>query len=102
MVDVRDTSEDYDDLVGYKAKENIKIDLATFLDEETDDKPKVPPRKIDPDFPEEWQNLYVNFTDQETFVKFMALIGEPPAPKTKKVVFSKNRDNGILGFFDNA
>lgn len=101
MVEVRDTSEDYNDLVGYKAKENIKIDLATFLDEESDDKPKVPPRKIDPEFPEEWQNLYVNFVNVELYHKFMILIGEQPTEKTRTIVFSKNKTEGVLGFFDN-
>ena len=102
MTQVRDTSLDYDDLVGYKAKENTKVDLADFLDIESENQIVVPTRKIDPDFPEDWQNLYVNFFEHEMFLKFMSLIGEPPSPRTKVLVFSKDKNDGILGFFEDA
>jgi hypothetical protein len=100
MKQVRDTSLDYDDLVGYKAKETIKVDLADFIGVESEKKSEVPTRKIDPDFPEDWQNLYVNISNQEMFLTFMNLIGEQPSPKTKILIFSKNKNNGILGFFE--
>lgn len=97
--EVRDTSQDYDDMISYKAKENIRTDLSVFFGEETDQRPIVPPKKIDPDFPEQWQSLFVNFRSHEDFVKFMKLIDEVPSPKTKDLVFKANKDNGILNFF---
>ena len=100
MKQVSDTSKTYDDLVGFKAKENVKINLATFLGDETDDKPEVKPKKVDPEYPDDWQNLFVNFTSEEQYRKFMLLIGEVPAMNLKVVKFSKTKDNGIMNFFE--
>ena len=100
MKQVSDTSETYDDLVGFKAKENVKINLATFLGDETDDKQDIKPKKVDPEYPEDWQNLFVNFTSEEQYRKFMLLIGEVPALNLKVVKFSKTKDNGIMNFFE--
>jgi hypothetical protein len=99
MQSVKDTSQDYDDLVGYKAKETILPDLSSFLGEQIEHKPTIKPKPVDPDFPEEWQNLFVNFRCEEDFINFMKLIGETPGPKINTVVFSKNKTNGILDFF---
>lgn len=99
MTDIKDTSIDYDDLVGYKAKDKAPTDLSFFLDEQQDYKSHIKPKPIDPDFPEEWQNLYVNFRSEEDFIKFMMFIGETPGPKINTVVYMKNKDNGILNFF---
>ena len=99
MPEVRDTSVDYDDLVGYKAKETIPTDLSLFLGEQTDQKPNIKPKPVDPDFPEEWQNLFVNFRSERDYIEFMRLIDEAPGPKTNTVVFNKDKDNGILNFF---
>ena len=98
MTNVRDTSVDYEDLVGYKAKETIPTDLASFLGEQAEHKPYIKPKPVDPEFPEEWQNLYVNFTSEGEFLEFMKAIGQPIGPKTSVLVFSKERDDGILGF----
>lgn len=100
MKQVSDTSETYDDLVGFKAKENVKISLSTFLDEESDDRPEIKPKKVDPEYPEDWQNLFVNFTSEEQYRKFMLLIGEVPALNLKVVKFSKTKDSGIMNFFE--
>lgn len=97
---VKDTSKDYDDLVGYKAEENQATDLSDFLDIESDNKPKIRPKPVDPEFPEEWQDLYVNFLCQEDYINFMKLIGEIPGPKIKTVVFQKEKDDGLLAFFE--
>jgi len=101
MIQVRDTSQDYDDLVGYKAKENETVDLSTFLDEEEPQETrKAPTKKIDPEYPEEWQTLYVNFKGESDYFKFMTLIGMQPRPnKSETIVYKKNADIGILGFF---
>lgn len=98
--EVSDTSKTYDDLVGFKAKENIKIDLSTFLDQEMDNNPEIKPKKVDPDYPEDWQNLIVNFSSEKHYQKFMLLIGETPAINLKIVRFSKNKNNGIMDFFE--
>lgn len=97
-VQVRDTSVDYDDLVGYKAKETVPSDLSSVLGEQQDLKPKIKPKPVDPEFPEEWQNMYVNFRSEEGFVEFMKLIGHTPGPKVSTVVFKKETDNGLLNF----
>lgn len=99
MPEVRDTSVDYEDLVGYKAKETIPTDLSLFLGEQAEHKPHIKPKPVDPDFPEEWQNLYVNFRSEKDYIEFMKLIDEVPGPKTNTVVFSKEKDDGILNFF---
>lgn len=57
MVEVRDTSKDYDDLVGYKAKENIKTNLGVFLGEEQiTEKPEIDKPDVNPDFPKIGKN----------------------------------------------
>ena len=99
MKQVRDTSQDYQDLVGYKAKETIPTDLSTFLGIEQELKPVIKPKPVDPDFPEEWQNLYVNLRSEEDYIKFMKLIGEVPSPKTSVIVYSEVRNDGLLNFF---
>lgn len=99
---VRDTSVDYDDLVGYKARETVPSDLSSVLGEQQElkpkVKPKVKPKPVDPDFPEDWQNLYVNFNSEGEFIEFMKLIGHVPGPKVSTVVFQKKTDNGLLNF----
>ena len=40
-MDIRDTSKDYDDLVGFKAKENILVNLSEFIGEQIEDKPNI-------------------------------------------------------------
>ena len=99
MTEVRDTSIDYEDLVGYKAKETVPTDLSLFLGEQTEHKLHIKPKPVDPDFPEDWQNLYVNFRSEKDFIEFMKLIDETPGPKINTVIFSKEKDNGLLNFF---
>lgn len=99
MPEVRDTAVDYEDLVGYKAKEAIPTDLSLFLGEHSEPKHHIKPKPVDPDFPEEWQNLFVNFRSERDYIEFMRLIGETPGPKTNIVVFNRNQDNGLLNFF---
>ena len=36
-MDIRDTSKDYDDLVGFKAKENILVNLSEFIGEQIEE-----------------------------------------------------------------
>jgi len=101
MVEIRDTSKDYDDLVGYRAKELIPIDLSNFIDEPSPEyKPVIKSKPIDPDFPEEWQNLFVNFNNEQDYIKFMQLIDEAPNPKTSTVIYSKVKNKGILDFME--
>ena len=99
MSEVRDTSIDYEDLVGYKANETSPTDLSLFLGEQTEHKLNIKPKPVDPDFPEDWQNLYVNFRSEKDYIEFMKLIDEVPGPKINTIVFSKEKDNGILNFF---
>jgi hypothetical protein len=96
---VNDTSANYDDLVGYKAPENKKVTLSTFFGEAEDTKHEIKPKPVDPDYPEDWQNLHVNFFTFEDYVTFMKLIDEAPLPKLKTLVYKKDKDDGILDFF---
>jgi hypothetical protein len=96
--DVRDTSADYEDLVGYKAKENVKSDLSLLLDEEVDTKPDIWVRPVNPDFPERWQSVYVNFRSFEDYVAFMKIVDEAPVPKLTSFEFKKEKDDGLLKF----
>lgn len=98
-MEVKDTSKDYDDLVGYIAEENKPTDLSNFLGEKQEYKPTVKPKPLDPEFPEDWQSIYVNFRCMEDYIEFMKLIGEVPGPKIRKLTFSNQKDNGILDFF---
>jgi hypothetical protein len=95
---VRDTSKDYDHMVGYVAEENLnRASISDFIGEEKEEyKPQVKKKEIDPDFPEEWQKLYVNFTSMEMYHEFMHKIGEKPVPKLKDVVYKQKTDDSIL------
>ena len=100
MVEVRDTSQDYDDLVGYKAKENVKTNLGTFLGEEqVNEKPEIDKPDVNPDFPEDWQKLFVNFRCQEDFIEFMKKMDEAALPRLRSFIYKKDKDNGLLDFF---
>lgn len=97
---VKDTSQDYDDLVGYKAPENKKTTISEFFGEEDDNtRPDIKPKPIDPDFPDDWQNLHVNFFTFEDYTKFMSIIDEAPLPKLKTLVYKKDKEDGLLDFF---
>jgi hypothetical protein len=96
----RDTSADYEDLVGYVAEENIISTLDEFLGEQKQEhKPPVMRKKVDSEFPEPWQNLYINFANEQDYIEFMFAIGEKPVPKLNSVVYKgDNDDNGLLDF----
>jgi hypothetical protein len=98
----RDTSTDYEDLVGYVAQENIVSTLDAFLGNENKDyKPPVMRKKQDPEFPESWQSLYVNFPTEQDYIDFMFAIGEKPVPKLNTLVYSVNNDEkGLLDFIE--
>ena len=95
---VKDTSKDYDDLVGYKAKETEKTTLSVFLDEEPDTTPDIWVRPKNPDFPEQWQSVFANFTCFEDYVAFMKIIDEAPISKLTSIVYRKEKDGGVLKF----
>ena len=95
----RDTSEDYEDLVGFVADDNLPVDLGEFIDDTSEYKPKVQPRKVNPEFPEDWQSIYVNFFSFEEYADFMAKIGHVPLPKMKEMVFTTEEKSGLESFF---
>ncbi len=99
-MDIRDTSKDYDDLVGFKAKENIIVNLSEFLGEQIEDKPNIKPKLLNKDFPEDWQNLYVNFRSEKDYIDFMKVIDRNPDPKTSDITFTKEKQNGLLDFME--
>lgn len=100
MKQISDTSKDYEDLIGFKAKETIPVSLAEFLGEKVDSKPKIKPKPVDKDFPEDWQNLFVNFRSEEDYINFMKLIDYIPDPKTSIFVYTKEKQNGLLDFME--
>jgi hypothetical protein len=96
----KNTAESYDDLVGYVAEDNLPVDLGDFIGEVSEYKPNVIPKKYNPDFPEDWQTLYVNFKDFEQYADFMGKIGQVPLPRLKSLIFSREETKNLENFFD--
>ena len=95
-----DTSQEYDDMVGYVSPENLPNTLGKFLGEDEEYKPVVKPAPKDNEFPEQWQSLYVNFRNEEDYKAFMLAIGDKPMPKLNKVVYKMDGENvGLESFF---
>lgn len=97
---VKDTSKDYDDMVSFEAKETYKSNILTLLENKEPEKTLEilkPPK--DPEFQEDWQNLYVNFKCEQDYIEFMKLINETPNKKLNTLVYTPNKTTGILTFF---
>lgn len=94
------TAEDYDDLVGYISEDNLpNNNLAELLDIAEDYKITVKPKTVDKEFPEQWQDLYVNFNTIGEFAKFMTIVGEAAHPKLKEFIYSSDgSETNILNF----
>lgn len=99
--EVSDTSKTYDSLLDLKTYVNPGS-LTSFIDESEPDeiRPSIKPKPVDKDFPEQWQNLYVNFNNEKDFLVFMTKIGITPGPKTSVYVFNKTKDDGLLSFME--
>lgn len=101
---VKDTSKDYDAMVGYIAEENLnKSSLDTFfgIEEEKEYRPEVKKKEQDNEFPEDWQKLWVNFNSMEDYTEFMNKIGSKPVPKLKHLIYEQPGTNtGIFGFME--
>lgn len=95
----KDTSQEYDDLVGYIASDNLPVDLGGLIDDTTEYKPKVEAKKVNPEFPEDWQSIYVNFNCLEEYAEFMKLIGFTPSPKLKELVYTNSSSTYDLSAF---
>lgn len=94
------TAEEYDDLVGYVSEENLpNNNLAELLDMEEEYKPKVKPKTVDPEFPEQWQNLYISFRCFEDYAKFMKELDLAPSPKLKEFVYDPHDNEHNLSKF---
>lgn len=96
---ISNTAEDYEDMVGYESDDLKTANLAEFLGEVYEQKPSIKEKTVDPDFPESWQTLIVNFTCFEDYAKFMTKIGSAPLPKLKKFIFSSNKSDTLEDFF---
>jgi hypothetical protein len=94
-----DTSAEYDDLVGYTASDNIpNNNLAELLDIE-EYKANVKPKSVDKEFPEQWQDLYINFNSIDEYAKFMMEIGEVAHPKLKEFIYNpRGEETSIFNF----
>jgi hypothetical protein len=103
---VKDTSKDYDAMIGYVAEENInKTSLDEFFDEVPTEpkeyRPEVRKKEQDAEFPEDWQKLWVNFNSMEEYTEFMNKIGSKPVPKLKHLIYEQPGTNtGIFGFME--
>lgn len=103
---VKDTSKDYETMIGYVAEENLnKSSLEHFLgieDTNKEYKPEVRKKEPDADFPEDWQHLYVNFRSMEDYTAFMNKIGSKPVPKLKQFIYEnpEGQNSGIFGFME--
>lgn len=98
---VRDTSKDYDHMIGYVAEENInKGSLTEFLGEKPKEyKPEVKKKERDNEFPEDWQRLLVNFHKEKDYIEFMNKIGSKPVPKLKGLIYEKPGDKSAFSDF---
>ena len=95
-----DTAEEYDTLVGYTAADERAHGFAEALELEEETGPKVRPKSVDPEFPEQWQDLYINFTSLDEYAQFMLSIGLSPNPKLKEFVYDPHTNEvSILDFF---
>lgn len=90
------TAETYDDLVGFVNEQNLKSDLSEFLDEEYEYKPSIKPKKFDPEYPEQWQTLLINFSTLDDYRTFMDLMGEFPDRKLKVFHYSEVKTKSTL------
>lgn len=100
---VKDTSKDYDHMIDYVAEQHINDgSLVEFLGEDKKEyKPEVKKKDLDPEFPESWQRLYVNFKTMEDYYDFMNKIDEKPMPKLKYVIYKSSQDDvGIFEFLE--
>lgn len=94
------TAEQYDDLVGYVSEDNLpNNNLAELLDMEEEYKPKVKPKSVDPEFPEQWQNLYISFRCFEDYAKFMKELELAPSPKLRDFVYDPHDNEQNLSKF---
>lgn len=95
----KDTSADYDDLVGYVSEHNLPKDLGEFIGDKSEYRPEVKSKNVDPEFSEPWQTMYVNFRSLEDYTEFMETIGQKPVPKLKELIYESKQDEGLLKFF---
>lgn len=96
----KDTSEDYEDLVGYVSENSRKSTLSEFVGIEEEYLPEIKPKSVDPEFSEQWQTIYVNFKSIEDYKNFMILAGQRPVPRLKEFVYSSRKDDeGLMNFF---
>lgn len=100
---MNDTSATYEHLIDYVSDENInKISLDQFFDVETEYKPEVRGKKVDPEFPEEWQTLIVNLWTFEDYKEFMHALDSKPMPKLTRMIYEcPENKNSILNFIEN-
>ena len=97
----KDTSADYDHMIGYVSEENSnKGSLAEFLGETREYKPDIKPKEKDAEFPEDWQKLILNFRCAEDYEKLMILIGNAPSPKLKQLIYEADGSNDSGGLFE--
>lgn len=96
---LKDTSKDYDDLVGYESNKFVHTDLSAFLGESEDKQKRlIKPKPSDPEFPESWQTIIMNFRNEEDYIEFMKLIDNAPVPRLSSLVYTKKQNKGVLDF----
>lgn len=89
-IKIENTAETYDHMMDFVSEENInKGSLNEFLDIKTEYKPEVKQREKDPEFPEQWQHLFVSFRCLEDYSEFMNLLGGKPSPKIKEFIYER-------------
>jgi hypothetical protein len=97
-----DTSEEYEDFVGYVSEDNIsKQSLSEFFGEEQEEyRPSVKPKTVDPEFPEDWQKLFIAFESDADIREFTRRTGIIITPKTTSTIYeTKTETVGLLNFF---
>ena len=98
---VTDTSKDYDDMTDKVSVDDIKYNTITSFMDSTEQKEilKIKEKSIDPEFPESWQTLNINFYSEEAYISFMKAIKEAPASNPKKLIYRKIKKTSLNNFF---
>ena len=98
------TAETYEDMVDFVAERStikVKVGLGDFIDEDEQDfKPAVKQKAVDPEFPEQWQTIYVNIISEDDLSDFVKQSGLIVGPRTSEIIYqADDSSSGLLNFF---
>ena len=84
---VKDTSLDYEDMVGYDVSISSKNALEEIFFPNEKKQTKIKKNKKEKGFEEEWQILKVNFYNEQEYREFMQTLGFTGVSTTKEIIY---------------